>query len=159
MKITVLAVGRIKEKYWRDALEEYAKRLSRYARVDMVEVEDEPTPENASPRDEERIKDREGERLLLKLPRDAYVIPLAIEGKQQDSPAMARRIAALGLEGKSHLCFIIGGSLGLARNVMERGQEIWSFSPLTFPHQLMRVILLEQIYRSFRINRGEPYHK
>ena len=159
MKITVLAVGRIKEKYWNAALEEYAKRLSRYAKLDLVEVEDEPTPDNASPREEARIKAREGERLLARLPKDAYPIALAIEGKAFDSPGMASRIEALGVAGQSHLCFVIGGSLGLAPAVLEQAREAWSFSALTFPHQLMRVILLEQIYRSFRISRGEPYHK
>lgn len=159
MRITVLAVGRLKERYWKEALEEYGKRLGRYVKLELIEVEDEPTPESASLKEEEQIKQREGERLLAKVPREAYLIALAIEGKEQDSPAMARRIADLGLEGQSHLCFVIGGSLGLSGEVMGRAREAWSFSRLTFPHQLMRVILLEQIYRSFRIARGEPYHK
>ena len=159
MRITILAVGRLKEKYWKEALEEYARRLSRYGKIDLLEVEDEPTPEKASPKEEEQIKDREGERLLSRLPKDAYLIALAIKGKAFDSPGMAERIQALGVAGQSHLCFVIGGSLGLAPAVLEKAREHWSFSPLTFPHQLMRVILLEQIYRSFRIARGEPYHK
>ena len=159
MKITILSVGKIKEKYWTQALAEYARRLGRYAKLELAEADDEPTPDRASDKEEEQIRQREGERLLARMPRDAYVIALAIEGKQQDSPAMARRIADLGLAGKSHLCFVIGGSLGLSREVMARADEAWSFSRLTFPHQLMRVILLEQIYRSFRIIRGEPYHK
>ncbi len=159
MKITILSVGKIKEEYWNRALEEYTRRLGRYCKPELAEVDDEPTPDRASEKEEEQIRKREGDRLLARIPRDAYVIALAIEGRQQDSPAMARRIEALGLAGKSHLCFVIGGSLGLSRGVMERADEAWSFSRLTFPHQMMRVILLEQIYRSFRIIRNEPYHK
>ena len=159
MKITILSVGKIKEKYWTQALDEYARRLGRYVKLEFTEADDEPTPDRASEKEEEQIRQREGERLLARMPRDAYVIALAIEGKEQDSPAMARRIADLGLAGKSHLCFVIGGSLGLSHEVMARADEAWSFSRLTFPHQMMRVILLEQIYRSFRIIRGEPYHK
>ncbi|MBQ4424855.1 MAG: 23S rRNA (pseudouridine(1915)-N(3))-methyltransferase RlmH [Lachnospiraceae bacterium] len=159
MRITLLAVGKIKEKYLADAVAEYSKRLGRYAKLSIVEADDEKTPENASPKEEEAIKAREGARLLAKIPADAYVIALAIEGKQPDSVELSEHIRQLALSGRSHLAFLIGGSLGLSREVLERADEKLSFSRLTFPHQLMRVILLEQIYRSFRIARNEPYHK
>ena len=159
MKITVLCVGRIKEEYYTEAVREYAKRLSRYAKLEITEVEDEKTPDKASAAENEAIKAKEGAKLLAKLPEDAYVIALAIEGKAPDSVELSRKIEALSVAGKSHLCFIIGGSLGLSKAVLDRADERLSFSRLTFPHQLMRVILLEQLYRSFRIMRGEPYHK
>lgn len=159
MKITVLCVGRIKETYFTEAVREYAKRLSRYAKLEIAEVEDEKTPERASAAENEAILEKEGARLLSKLPEDAYVIALAIEGKAPDSVELSRKIEALSVAGKSHLCFVIGGSLGLSPKVLARADELFSFSRMTFPHQLMRVILLEQIYRSFRIMRGEPYHK
>ena len=159
MRITVLAVGRIKEKYFTDAVAEYRKRLGRYAKTEIVEVEDEATPDKASAKQEEQIKEKEGKRLLAKLPEGAYVIALAIDGKAPDSVELSEKITRLGVEGKSHLCFLIGGSLGLSEAVLRRADEKLSFSRMTFPHQLMRVILLEQIYRSFRIARGEPYHK
>ena len=159
MKITVLCVGRIKEEYFTDAVREYAKRLSRYAKLDIAEVEDEKTPDKASDAENAAIKEKEGARLLARLPEDAYVIALAIDGKAPDSVELSRKIEDLGVRGKSHLCFIIGGSLGLSKSVLARADERLSFSRMTFPHQLMRVILLEQLYRSFRIMRGEPYHK
>ena len=159
MKITVLCVGRIKEEYFTDAVREYAKRLSRYAKLDIAEVEDEKTPDKASDAENEAIREKEGTRLLAKMPEDAYVIALAIDGKAPDSVELSRKIEDLGVRGKSHLCFIIGGSLGLSKSVLARADERLSFSRMTFPHQLMRVILLEQLYRSFRIMRGEPYHK
>ncbi len=159
MKITVLCVGKIKEKYFTDAVSEYMKRLSRYAKTEIVEVEDEKTPDRASDAENEAVKEKEGARLLAKMPEDAYVIALAIEGKAPDSVELSRKIEALGVAGRSHLCFVIGGSLGLSKKVLDRADEHLSFSRMTFPHQLMRVILLEQLYRSFRIMRGEPYHK
>lgn len=159
MKISVLAVGRIKEKFYTDAVAEYAKRLSRYVKLQIVEVEDEKTPDNASEKENLAIKEKEGKRLLEKIPEDAYVIALAIEGKMPDSVGLSEKIAQLALKGESHLVFIIGGSLGLSEAVLSRADELLSFSRMTFPHQLMRVILLEQIYRSFRIARNEPYHK
>ncbi len=159
MKITVLCVGKIKENYFAEAVREYAKRLSRYAKLEIAEVEDEKTPDKASAAENEAIREKEGARLLARLPEDAYVIALAIEGKAPDSVELSRKIEALGVAGKSHLCFIIGGSLGLSPKVLARADERLSFSRMTFPHQLMRVILLEQLYRSFRIMRGEPYHK
>jgi len=159
MNITILCVGKIKEKFYEDAVSEYLKRLSRYASVKIVEVKDEKTPEDASPKEEALIKKAEGERLLQKLPEDAHVIALTIDGKSFSSPEMASAIENLQISGKSHIAFIIGGSLGLSEEVVARANEKWSFSKLTFPHQLMRVILLEQLYRSFRIIKHEPYHK
>ena len=159
MKITVVAVGKIKEKFYTQAIEEYTKRLSRYCKLQIVQVQDEKTPDEASEREETQIKDREGDKILRALPEDAYVIALAIDGKAPDSVELAQKIEALAGSGKSHLCFVIGGSLGLSGEVLRRADERLSFSRMTFPHQLMRVILLEQIYRSFRIIRGEPYHK
>ncbi len=159
MKITVLTVGKIKEKFYRDAITEYGKRLSRYCALEILEVADEKTPEGASEALERQIREREGQRVLSAIREDAYVIALAIRGKQRSSEELAAHLDALTLRGRSHLCFIIGGSLGLSEQVLSRADEQLSFSPMTFPHQLMRVILLEQIYRSFRIIRGEPYHK
>lgn len=159
MKITILCVGKIKEKFFVQAVEEYSKRLSRYCKLEILEMPDEKTPEQASEREELQIKDKEGERLLSKIKDQDYVIALAIEGKQPDSVALAKKIEELTTYKTSHLTFVIGGSLGLSKKVLTRANEQLSFSNLTFPHQLMRVILLEQIYRSFRIISGEPYHK
>ena len=159
MKITCIAVGKIKEKYYTDAVKEYAKRLSRYCKLEIVELADEKTPEGASEAEEAAILKREGERILKAFREDAYVIALAIEGKALDSVEFSGRLAQLGVQGVSHIVFVIGGSLGLASAVIDRADEILSFSKMTFPHQLMRVILLEQVYRGFRIMKGEPYHK
>ncbi|MDD6380878.1 MAG: 23S rRNA (pseudouridine(1915)-N(3))-methyltransferase RlmH [Lachnospiraceae bacterium] len=159
MKITIACVGKIKEKFFREALAEYSKRLSRYAKIDIVEVKDEKTPENASDAEENKIKETEGKRLLDRIPDSAYVIALAIQGEMLTSEKLAANIERLGLEGKSHIVFVIGGSLGLSDEVMQRADYALSFSRMTFPHQLMRVILLEQIYRSYRIINHEPYHK
>lgn len=159
MKITVLCVGKIKEKFYTAAVEEYVKRLSRYSKVEIAEVQDEKTVEGASEKEEERVRDIEGRRLLSRISDGAYVIALAIEGESMSSAKLAARLEALAASGASHMVFVIGGSLGLSSEVMKRSDMQLSFSKLTFPHQLMRVILLEQIYRSFRIIRGEPYHK
>ncbi|MCD8396305.1 MAG: 23S rRNA (pseudouridine(1915)-N(3))-methyltransferase RlmH [Lachnospiraceae bacterium] len=159
MKIRILTVGKIKEKYLRDAIAEYQKRLGRYCKLEIVEVADEKTPDGASEAQEMQIKDTEGERLLRCISDTDYVIALAIDGQMPDSVGLARKIERLGLHGESSICFVIGGSLGLSQKLLTRANEQMSFSRLTFPHQLMRVILLEQIYRSFRIIRGEPYHK
>lgn len=159
MKISVVAAGKIKEKYFTEAVREYSKRLSRYCRLEILEVPDEKTPEGASQAQEEQIKEREGQRILSALKEDAYVIALAIQGKRRTSPELAAHLEQLTVRGVSHLYFVIGGSLGLSEAVLARADEKLSFSDMTFPHQLMRVILLEQIYRSFRIMRGEPYHK
>ena len=159
MKITILCVGKIKEKFYRDALAEYTKRLSRYCSLTIMEVADEKTKEQASETECAIIKDREGERILKSIRDDGYVIALAIDGKTLDSVELSEKIDKLGLSGKSNVYFVIGGSLGLSDAVMKRADYKLSFSRMTFPHQLMRVILLEQIYRSYRIINHEPYHK
>lgn len=159
MKITVITVGKIKEKYLKDAIAEYSKRLSRYCKLEILEVADEKTPDGASEIVEENVREKEGERILKLIKEDAYVITLEISGKMLTSEELADRIETLGIQGKSHLVFVIGGSIGLGREVLRRSDYALSFSKMTFPHQLMRVILLEQIYRSYRIINGEPYHK
>lgn len=159
MKITILTVGKIKEKYLKDAIAEYAKRLSRYCKLEIVEVADEKTIENASQVLETQIRDKEAERLMKYIREDAYVITLEIKGKQLTSEEFSEKINQLGIQGKSHIIFVIGGSIGLGDEILKRSDYALSFSKMTFPHQLMRVILLEQIYRSYRIINGEPYHK
>lgn len=158
-KISVLCVGKVKEKYLRDGIAEYSKRLGRYCKLDIIEVADEKTPDGASEIVETQIKDLEGERLLKQIRSDDYVIALAIDGKMLDSVEMSKQIESLGVRGISHIVFVIGGSLGLSDAVLKRADYKLSFSKMTFPHQLMRMILLEQIYRSYRIMKGEPYHK
>ncbi len=159
MKITILAVGRIKESFYREAVQEFQKRLSRYVKLDIIETADEKTPEHASEQENAGIRKLEGERLMKHIQKDAYVIALAIEGRMTDSAGLAEKIRLLGVNGISHAVFVIGGSLGLSDTVLKRADLQLSFSRMTFPHQLMRVILLEQIYRSFRIIHHEPYHK
>lgn len=159
MKITILAVGKIKEKFYTEAVKEYSKRLSRYCRLEIIEVADEKTEENASRHEEDLIREKEAERLGKYIKNGAYVIALAIEGKQCSSEEFSAKIQDLGLRGESHIVFIIGGSIGLAPAILQNAKELLSFSKMTFPHQLMRVVLLEQIYRGFRIMNGEPYHK
>ncbi len=159
MKITLVTVGKIKEKFFTDAIEEYKKRLSRYCRLEILQVADEKTPDKASEAEERQIKEREGERILAQIRDGAFVIALAIEGQMLSSEQLAAKIEKLGIGGQSQIMFVIGGSLGLSEAVMRRADYALSFSPMTFPHQLMRVILLEQIYRSYRIISGEPYHK
>lgn len=159
MKITIICVGKIKEKYLSDAIKEYSKRLSKYCKLEIIEVSDEKTEENASPALINQIKDKEGERILKYIKDSSYVITLEILGEMISSESLANKIDKLGLSGTSHITFIIGGSLGLSDKVCERSNYKLSFSKMTFPHQLMRVILLEQIYRSYKINMKEPYHK
>ena len=159
MRINVVCVGKIKEKFYTHAVEEYSKRLSRYCKLDIVELPDEKTPDNASDKVNEQIKNKEGERILSAIKDDAYVCALAIEGKMLDSVELSEKIERLGIEGTSNITFVIGGSLGLADAVLKRADYKLSFSKMTFPHQLMRVILLEQIYRAYRIMKNEPYHK
>lgn len=159
MKITVISVGKIKEKYLKDAIAEYSKRLGRYCKLEIIEVQDEKTPDQASETVEGQIRDKEAERILKYIRDDMYVITLEIGGKMLSSEELADKIASLGIQGKSHLAFVIGGSIGLGRKVLVRSDYALSFSRMTFPHQLMRVILLEQVYRSYRIINGEPYHK
>ena len=159
MKIRILCVGKIKEKFMREALGEYSKRLSRYIKLEIAEVADEKTPDSASEREELQIRDKEGERLLKLIRQEDYVIALAIDGKMYDSVTFYQKLDRFGMLGRGSVVFVIGGSLGLAEQVLERADESISFSKMTFPHQLMRVILLEQIYRGYRILRNEPYHK
>lgn len=159
MNITILCVGQIKEKYFRDAIAEYQKRLSRYCKLQMIEVADEKTKENASEAENDLIRKKEGERLLKHIKDSDYCITLEIDGKMLTSEGLSKEIDRLGLAGKSSLVFVIGGSIGLDTAVLKRSDYALSFSKMTFPHQLIRVILLEQIYRSYRIMRGEPYHK
>ncbi|MDF2535572.1 MAG: rRNA ((1915)-N(3))-methyltransferase RlmH [Bacillales bacterium] len=159
MQITIISVGKLKEKYLVDGISEYMKRLSSYARMEIVEITDEKAPENLSFAEEQQVKKKEGERILAKISSDTYVIALAIEGKQRTSEDLATMMNSLGTYGKSRITFVIGGSLGLSEDVMKRANDKLSFSKMTFPHQLMKLILVEQIYRSFRIIKGEPYHK
>ena len=159
MKITVITVGKIKEKYLRDAIAEYTKRLSRYCKLEIIEVADEKTPDQAGEAVEEQIRDKEGERILKYIRDDMYVITLEIGGKMLSSEELADKINMLGIRGQSSVAFVIGGSIGLGREVLKRSDYALSFSKMTFPHQLMRVILLEQVYRSYRIINREPYHK
>lgn len=159
MKITILAVGKIKEAFYRDAVAEFQKRLSRYVKLEIIETADEKTPEDASELENSRILALEGGRLQKYIRKDAYVIVLAMDGKMLDSVELSEKIRQLGVNGASHIVFVIGGSLGLSDAVQKRADLRLSFSKMTFPHQLMRVILLEQIYRSYRIMNHEPYHK
>lgn len=159
MKITLITVGKIKEKYLRDAIAEYSKRLSRYCKLEIIEVADEKTPDHASDVVENAIRDKEAERIMKYVKEDTYVITLEINGKLLSSEELSAKINQLGIQGTSHIAFIIGGSIGLGKEVLARSDYALSFSKMTFPHQLMRVILLEQIYRSYRIINGEPYHK
>ncbi len=159
MKITIICVGKIKEKFYRDAIEEYAKRLSKYCKFEIIEVADEKTPDKASPVEEEQIKKKEAARILAKIKQDSYVCTLEIAGKQLSSTELADWMEKSAVGGRSQICFVIGGSLGLHSSVLARSDFALSFSKMTFPHQLMRVILSEQIYRAFRIISNEPYHK
>lgn len=159
MSITILCVGKIKEKFYKDAINEYSKRLSKYTKLNIVELEDEETVQNASEAMENIVKDKEGDRIIRKIPSGSYIITLEIEGEKLDSVGLSKKISNLAVSGKSNICFIIGGSLGLSDNVKKLSNYKLSFSDMTFPHQLMRVILLEQIYRSYRIINNEPYHK
>lgn len=159
MKITILCVGKIKEKFYRDAIAEYEKRLSRYCRLEIIEVADEKTPDNASSIAERQIKQKEAERMAKHLKEGAFVCALAIDGKQLDSVELSAKIEQLGTSGVSHIIFLIGGSLGMSEELLQRADMKLSFSKMTFPHQLMRVILLEQVYRAYRIINHEPYHK
>ncbi|WP_139906082.1 23S rRNA (pseudouridine(1915)-N(3))-methyltransferase RlmH [Clostridium thermarum] len=159
MNISLITVGKVKERYLRDAIEEYAKRLSRYCRLEIIEVPDEKIPENASEKEEQIIKEKEGDLILKYIKDNMFVITMEIQGKQPSSEELAAQIKDLGVRGESNLAFVIGGSLGLAKSVQQRSDYKMSFSRMTFPHQLFRVMLLEQIYRAFRIINGEPYHK
>lgn len=159
MKISVLCVGKLKEKYWRDACAEYIKRLGRFAQVEVIELADEKSPDGASPAEEEAVKSREGERILSRLDRRSFVVALALDGRGLGSEELADFIGKKAVSGESRLSFVIGGSLGLSDAVLKTADFRLCFSKMTFPHQLMRVILLEQLYRAFKIINNEPYHK
>lgn len=159
IKISIISVGKIKEKYLKLGIEEFSKRLSKYCKLDIVEVNDEKAPENLSPKEMTIIKDKEGNSILSKIKQSQYVIALAIDGEKLSSEKFAKKLDKLSIEGNSHICFVIGGSLGLSDELLSRANMKISFSDMTFPHQMMRLILLEQIYRCFRINNNEPYHK
>ena len=159
MKFQIITVGKLKEKYLKDGIAEYMKRLQRYATVEIVEVADEQTPDGASEAEELQIKAKEAQRIQKYIKEDTYLIALAIEGKQFTSEQLADHINKLGLAGKSHVTLVIGGSLGLDASILKQADLLLSFSRMTFPHQLMRLILVEQLYRSYRIIKGEPYHK
>lgn len=159
MNISIVTVGKLKEKYLKQGIDEYVKRLTAYAKLDIIELPDEKAPEILSETKMEQVKRKEGERILAKIHPDTHVIALAIEGKMKTSEQLAERLDHLATYGKSKIAFVIGGSLGLSSEVMQRADETLSFSKMTFPHQLMRLVLVEQVYRAFRINRGEPYHK
>lgn len=157
--VTIISVGKIKDKFFADAVDEYKKRLKRYCNFEIIEVKDEPTPENPSDREKEIILMKEGERIGEKIPKGAYVVTLCVEGKQQSSEELAEFLKTAANEGKSKVVFIIGGSFGLAESLKSLSDKRLSFSKMTFPHQLMRVILSEQIYRAFTIIEGKTYHK
>ncbi|MDD3168136.1 MAG: 23S rRNA (pseudouridine(1915)-N(3))-methyltransferase RlmH [Eubacteriales bacterium] len=159
MNITVICIGKLKEKYWTEAVQEYSKRLSKYCTLSINELKEEKAPENASAADELAVKEAEGKSILRQIKKEAYVIALEIQGNELTSEALSEKVASLGISGKSDLAFLIGGSLGLSDEVLARANFRLSFSKMTFPHQMMRVILLEQIYRSFKIMRNETYHK
>lgn len=159
MNINIVCVGKIKEKYLKLGIDEFKKRLSKYCKLDVIELDDEKAPENLSDKEMLMIKDKEGKKILSKVKANSYVIALAIDGKNLSSEELADTMSKLAVRGSSHITFIIGGSLGLSDEVLIRADYKLSFSKMTFPHQLMRLILLEQVYRAYRINNGEPYHK
>lgn len=159
VNIKIIGVGKLKEKYFKDGIAEYKKRMDAFAKVQIVEVNDEKAPENLSESEMDEVKAKEGERILGKIKDREYVIALAIEGKQRASEVFAKELADLGTYGHPDITFVIGGSLGLSPAVMHRANDTLSFGKLTLPHQLMRLVLIEQIYRAFMINAGRPYHK
>ena len=159
MRINIVCVGKIKEKYLKLGIDEFKKRLSKYCKLEIIELEDEKAPENLSDKEMLIIKEKEGKKILSKIKDNSYVIALAIDGKNLSSEELAETINKFGVRGISNITFVIGGSLGLSDEVLSRADYKLSFSKMTFPHQLMRLILLEQVYRAYRINNGEPYHK
>lgn len=159
MNISIISVGKLKEKYLKEGIEEYKKRLSRYCTIEIIEVPDEKAPENLSIKEEEQVKEKEGQAILKHIKDNTYVIALDIKGKMLSSEELSELLGELALTGNSTIAFVIGGSLGLSKEVLQRANYKLSFSKMTFPHQLMRLILLEQVYRGYRILKGEPYHK
>ncbi|WP_297638555.1 23S rRNA (pseudouridine(1915)-N(3))-methyltransferase RlmH [uncultured Clostridium sp.] len=159
MNITLITVGKLKEKYLKQAIDEYAKRLSRYCKLDIIELADEKTPDNASEKEEELIREKEGKAILSKIKENAFVVAMDLGGKNITSEEFSKFIEQQGIMGNSNIVFLIGGSLGLSDEVKKRANYKLCFSKMTFPHQLFRVMLLEQIYRAYRIMKNEPYHK
>ncbi len=159
MNITVVCIGKLKERYWTEAVQEYGKRLSKYCTLTISELKEEKAPDNASAAEETAVKEAEGRSILKQIKKEAYVIALEIQGRELTSEALSEKIESLGVSGKSDLVFVIGGSIGLSDEVLARADFRLSFSKMTFPHQMMRAVLLEQIYRSFKIMRNETYHK
>ncbi|NMA69552.1 MAG: 23S rRNA (pseudouridine(1915)-N(3))-methyltransferase RlmH [Desulfitobacterium sp.] len=159
LRIKIIAVGKIREKFLLEGIREYRKRLNTYVRLDIQELIDEPCPERISLAEEEKVKNKEGERILKSINSQDYVILLDLQGKSFTSPGLAQHLDELALAGRSNITFIIGGSLGVSQEIQQRANLRLSFSKLTFPHTLMRLILLEQLYRAMKISRGEPYHK
>lgn len=159
MNINVIGVGKIKEKYLKLGIDEFKKRLSKYCKLDIIELDDEKAPEKLSKKEMIMVKEKEGKKILSKIKDTSYVIALAIDGKNLSSEELADKMSDLAVRGNSNITFVIGGSLGLSDEVLDRADYKLSFSKMTFPHQLMRLILLEQVYRAYRINNNEPYHK
>ena len=159
MKITVLSVGNIKEKYLKDAIAEYSKRIGKYSRIEFIKINDEPIDENPSDKEIEIVKNKEAEKLLKVLPLNSYKIALNLKGEMLDSPGLAKKINQVFAYHNSHIVFVIGGSLGLGDELLKKMDYHLCFSKMTFPHQLIQVILLEQVYRAFKINNNETYHK
>jgi 23S rRNA (pseudouridine1915-N3)-methyltransferase len=159
MNITLITVGKIKEKYLKDAIAEYSKRLQKYCSLSIIEISDEKTPDNASEKEELQIKEKEGEAILRNIKDNMYVFALDLKGKMLTSEEFSSELEGLAIRGDSNIAFVIGGSLGLSQAVLSRANYKLSFSKMTFPHQLFRVMLLEQVYRGFRIIKAEPYHK
>ena len=158
MKIKLISVGKLKEKYWKAAVDEYQKRLGAYCKLEILECREEKAPENLTDHERDQILDREGRGILSHIKETAHVVSLAIQGQEADPPQLAKKLAQWEME-RGDLCLVIGGSLGLSQEVLDRSQWKWSFSPLTFPHQMVRVMVLEQVYRAYRIKEGHPYHK
>lgn len=159
LTITVVAVGKIKEKYFTDAIAEYSKRLGRYCKLNIIELKDEPTPDSPSDKERDAVLRKEGERIAERLSKTAFVVALCIEGKMKTSVEFSQLIEQAAASGNSEVAFVIGGSLGLCEDIKRRADLKLSFSEMTFPHQLMRVVLLEQVYRAFNISSGGKYHK
>lgn len=159
MHIQIISVGKIKEKYLKLGIQEFEKRLKPYTKLSMIELADEQAPEYLSAKEVEQVKDKEGARILQKVKDNAHVIALDLNGVQWSSEQLSKELELLSIHGKSHIQFIIGGSNGLSEDVLKRANKKLSFSPMTFPHQLMKLILMEQVYRAFKIMRNEPYHK
>jgi 23S rRNA (pseudouridine1915-N3)-methyltransferase len=159
MKIKVITVGKLKEKYLKDGIAEYSKRITKFSKIEMIEVPDEKAPDQLSDAQVEQVKNKEGERILSKIKDNEFLITLEIKGKMITSEELAKQISTWQVNGKSTLVFVIGGSNGLSKAVLDRSNYALSFSKMTFPHQLMKLVMLEQIYRAFKINNNESYHK